>query len=110
MQYYDTVCKQYSEFVEEIKDFEECVANGVVAPETIDNVKTMLEPLKQNWQMMNYIVFLLNKPNRKSKQKVYANQNKKLISDCITDKQIYDKNECCISNMRNFTQNLKEKQ
>ena len=107
MEYYDNVCKQYSEFIDEIKDLEGCVQNSVVSPETLENVKTMLEPLKQNWQMMNYIVFLLNKPNKKSKHKVYQNQNKKLIKDCITDKDVYKQNNDSISEIKNLTNSLR---
>lgn len=109
IKHYENVCKQYDEFVQEIKDFEECVANGVVAPETIDNIQTMLEPLKNNWMTMNYIMYLLNLPNKKEKQDRYHKQNKNKLENCITDKDVYKENDECIKTMQDFTDDIRRK-
>ena len=61
--YYDEVCNQYHEFVAELKDFQELCNQGMVAPEVIEQAKKSIEPLKDNWEKLNYIIFLLNKPN-----------------------------------------------
>ena len=100
MNYYNTVCDQYHEFIEELKDFQDLCNQGMVAPEIIESAKKTIEPLKNNWQTLNYIIFLLNKPVKKSKQKRYNNQNKKWLKDCKTDKEVYAQNQKAIENLK----------
>lgn len=100
-EYYNTVCDQYHDFLEELRDFETLCNEGLVAPEVIEQAKRTIEPLKDNWQKLNYIIFLLNMPNNKNKQNRYANQNKHLTKDCITDIQVYQQNQKAISDLKN---------
>jgi hypothetical protein len=99
--YYEEVCDQYHQFLEELKDFEKECSEGLVGPERLEAVKTLIAPLKNNWQTLNYIIFLLNKPVKKKKHKVYINQNKKLLDQCKTKEQVLAENDQCIENMRN---------
>lgn len=101
--YYNEVCNQYHEFVEELKDFQYLCNKGLVAPEVIEQATRTIEPLKNNWQTLNYIIFLLNKPTKKSKITRYINQNKKLLKDCKTDEEIYKENQKAIDNLKQFT-------
>ena len=98
IKYYNDVCKQYFDFIEEIKDFEQCATDGVIAPEVIDNIESMLAPLKNNWQTMNYVIYLLNMPNKKEKTKNYTKQNK--CENCKTDKEVFIENDACINAMK----------
>jgi hypothetical protein len=82
-EYYDKVCKDYREAIEEIKDFEKEVQDGIVEPERIENLKQVLKPLMNNYEQISYIMFLLNKPTRKSKESKYIGQNKKLLSKIL---------------------------
>lgn len=106
-EYYNNVCKQYDEFIDEIKDFEECVKNGVVSPETISNIETMLAPLKNNWQTLSYVMYLLNMPNKKEKINKYVKQNKISCDTHKTSDAIYKENKDCIKSMDEFTQNIR---
>ena len=74
-EYYNKVCEQYHDFLEELRDFETLCNEGLVAPEMIEQAKRTIEPLKDNWEKLNYIIFLLNKPNNKSKQDRYSKAN-----------------------------------
>lgn len=98
--YYEEVCQQYHDFIEELKDFEELCANGMVSPETIEMAKKTIEPLKDNWMKLNYIMWLLNKPNRKENARKYERQVKQ--KPCITDKQVFEQNAQCIQNLNNL--------
>lgn len=80
-EYYDQVCNDYHELIQASKDLEEECNNGIVSPERIDEFKKTLEPIKNNYMTLSYIMFLLNQPNRKEKQDKYRNQNKKLLSN-----------------------------
>ena len=79
-EYYEQVCNQYILMNEELKDFQKEVENGLVEPERIENLKKMIEPLKNNYMTLSWIMYLLNQPNRDSKERAYQKRNKKLIA------------------------------
>lgn len=79
--YYDEICAQYHEMLETLKDFEEECANNLVDPDRIEQAKKIIEPLKDNYEKISYIMFLLNKPNKKEKLKKYEKQNAKLLTE-----------------------------
>lgn len=79
-QYYDEITDQYHEMVQDIKDFEQECADGLVEPERVERLKEQIAPIKQNWERLTYIMFLLNQPERKSKHKRYEQMNKKLLA------------------------------
>lgn len=78
-EYYEQICDQYVQMNEELRDFQKEVENGLVEPERIDNLKKIIEPLKNNYMTLSWIMYLLNKPQRDSKDKAYEKRNKKLI-------------------------------
>jgi DNA repair exonuclease SbcCD ATPase subunit len=78
--YYDQMCEQYHEMMENIKDLEQECQSGLVEPERIERLKEQVAPLKQNYERWAYIMFLLNEPQRKSKQPKYRKTNQKLIN------------------------------
>ena len=78
-EYYEQVCEQYVLMNEELRDFQKEVENGLVEPERIDSLKKMIEPLKNNYMTLSWIMYLLNQPNRDSKERAYQKRNKKFI-------------------------------
>lgn len=101
--YYNEVCAQYHDFIEELKDFQDLCNQGLVTPEVIEQATRTIEPLKNNWQTLNYIIFLLNKPVKKNKQNRYINQNKKALKNCKTDKEVFQENENALNKLKAFT-------
>lgn len=93
-EYYQQVCDDYSEMLENIKNFEEELKTSVVEPERLDKLKSMIKPLKENWERLNYIIFLLNKPNNKKRAVKY-------------NKLIKDKGVNCLSENKEVLKNLK---
>jgi molecular chaperone GrpE (heat shock protein) len=78
-EYYEQICNQYIQMNEELRDFQKEVENGLVEPERIENLKKMIEPLKNNYMTISWIMYLLNKPQRDSKERAYQKRNKKFI-------------------------------
>ena len=78
--YFEEVAQQYHDMLEEIRDFEKEAEQGLIEPERLDTIKESIQPLMNNYQMLSYIMVLLNKPNRKRKEKDYERRNKKLLS------------------------------
>jgi hypothetical protein len=62
--YFEEVCAQYHEMNNDIKEMESQVQTGMVKPEFLDRLKTMIAPIYNNWRTVNYIKFLLDMPNR----------------------------------------------
>lgn len=78
--YYEDVCNQYKELLSELKDMEDMVSKDLATPELYEQLKQTAQPVLSNYQTISWIIFLLNKPNKKSKQKKYKKQFSKLIN------------------------------
>lgn len=79
-EYYDQICDQYCEMLQDIKDFEQEAAEGLIEPERVERLKEQIAPIKQNYERWSYMMFLLNQPQRKSKHKRYEHQNRRLLA------------------------------
>ena len=77
--YYDQICEQYHEMVQNIKDLEVECQQGIVDPERIERLKEQIAPFKQNYERWTYMMFLLNQPQKKSKHKRYGAMNGKML-------------------------------
>ncbi len=78
--YYNQICEQYQEMMENIHDLEAEAAQGMVEPERIERLKDQVAPIKQNYERWSYMMFLLNQPERKAKQPRYKDQNRRLLN------------------------------
>lgn len=77
--YYNQVASQYHDMINELKDFEELAMQEMFDPGRLEQIKQSIQPLLRNYEVLSYIIFLLNKPNRKSKVKRYDKQYGKSI-------------------------------
>lgn len=77
--YYNEVQAQYTEMLDTLKELSELANTGMVSPETVENTKKIVEPLKNNFMTLSYVAFLLNEPKRTHKIDRYVKQNKKLL-------------------------------
>ena len=68
VQYYLEVEYQYLEMLDTLKELNELVKEGKVDIENYEQQVSEVQKLKENYERISYIIFLLNKPNRKSKK------------------------------------------
>ena len=80
-EYFNVVAQNYHEMIEALREIEEEASNGLVDPDRIENAKKLVEPIKQNYMRISYIMFLLNKPNIKKKEKRYEAQEIKRLEN-----------------------------
>ena len=100
-EYYNSIMKDYHEMVLTLKDMEEECTNGLVSPDRVDQLKNMLEPIKQNCNRITYIMYLLNRPNKKEKQRWYDKQNsKKVFKNEDTLEGIKEENKKALENAK----------
>lgn len=80
-EYYNQICAQYKELLENTKEVEKSMKEGIVSPEFLDNYKKVIEPVKVNYERWSYMIFLLNMPNKKEKKRKYLKQREKEIDE-----------------------------
>lgn len=104
--YYDEVCQQRQEMLDEIHDFEIECQKGLIEPERLDQIKETIQPLLNNYQTLSYIMFLLNKPVKKSKEGKYLSQNKKFLKQIdkqFTKDGVKEQNQSTIDALKDVT-------
>lgn len=77
--YYNKICSQFFSLNEVFDDLSKEVAEGMVEPERLEQLKVTIQPIKDSYQTLSYIKYLLDKPQRSHKQPRYKNVNKKLL-------------------------------
>lgn len=107
---FDQIASQYSEMLDEIRDFEEEASKGLIEPERLDQIKESIKPLMANYERWSYIMFLLNKPVKKTKEKKYLSQNKKFIASLNKNNSIessIEENKQVIKDLKKLTKENK---
>ena len=79
-EYYETVSNQYADMLAALREMEEESSKGLLDPDRLEQMKTIIEPLKTNYMRISYIMYLLNKPNREKKNGRYEGQNQKFLN------------------------------
>lgn len=69
IQYFLEQENEYIEMQETVKELQQLAQEGKVEESTYINAKKDIDIIKQNYERIAYIIFLLNKPNRKKKEK-----------------------------------------
>lgn len=77
--YYNQVCSQFFALNEVFDDLSREVAQGMVEPERQNQLELTIAPIKNSYQTLSYIKYLLDKPTRKEKEPRYKRMNKKLL-------------------------------
>ena len=78
--YFQQVSKQYQQLSQALEEMSQEVAEGMFEPERLDNLKATILPVKNSYETLNYIRYLLDMPARKEKQGKYNKQQKKLLT------------------------------
>ena len=101
---YIQIESQYLEMLENLKDMEKELADGLVNPDLLEQMKEIIKPLRTNYEMWNYIKFLLNKPTKKKKEEKYKNQNKKLMVKMKTLEETKEENNKVLDELKEYKQ------
>ena len=99
---YIVIENQYLEMLENLKDMEKELADGLVNPDMFDQMKQVMEPLLINYRMWSYIKFLLNKPVKKQKEEKYKNQNKKLMTQMKSFDEMKEENNQVLNELKEY--------
>ena len=82
-EYYFQLYSDYVEMINLLKQLEDECATGMVSPDKIENYKNALQPIKDSFLTMQFVKYLLDKPNKKGKIKRYENQTNGIDKDML---------------------------
>ena len=86
-EYYLKMQAQYYEMRGDLQDYEQAFKDGHISEEQLESVKEDIAAIQDNYERLRYIMYLLELPNRKRKQKRHNSQNKRLVK-YFKDKKI----------------------
>ena len=109
--YYAQIEQQYFDMNQTAKELNEECAKGNVPQSMVDQAEQMVLPLKQNYERLSYIMYLFNKPNKKTKTKQYTRQNKTLADFLeqigATDKDCIEEDYDVLKRFKEYVKELK---
>ena len=47
--YFEKICNDYHELIETLHEMEKEVSKGLLDPDKLEQLKQLIEPMKQNW-------------------------------------------------------------
>lgn len=106
--YYDQVTANYLELRSDLEDMEKLAETNQMSPEQVEQMKLIIAPVKQNYETLSYFMYLLNQPNKKSKQPTYKKQNKKFVeaSGKRTQIDIITENKKSLSDLKELKEDI----
>ena len=80
-EYYFKMLSQYIEMKADLADFEQALKDGFITEDQLQAAFEEVAKVQQNYERLSYIMYLLNLPNRKSKQKKYNVTNNAIVTE-----------------------------
>ncbi len=78
-EYYNSIYKQLIRLQDSLDGMSEDVSKKLIEPERLEQLKKTIQPIKSSYDMLTYVKYLLDMPNRSSKTKKYKNQQTKVL-------------------------------
>ena len=89
-----------------ILEMERAIKEEGKDPSCVEQIKTLTKGMEVSTKKLNFIVYLLNMPKKKSKQKWYKRQYINRVKNSITDKDIFAENQVSIDKLKNLIKEL----
>lgn len=103
VRYYKQVANSYSEMNRMLKEMEKEYNENLVSSEQFEQMKKTIEPLKDNYMTLSWIMFLLKQPNKEEHRKTYERKNKVFLSSLDKNKDkdhIIEQNNSVLKNLK----------
>ena len=97
-EYYLRLYSDYVEMVNLLKQLEDECVTGMVAPEKIESYRQALQPIKDSFLTMQFVKYLLDKPNKKDKIKRYEKQTQGIDKNMLN--KVSEENRERIRNLK----------
>lgn len=93
--YYNKVFESYKRMDDIYQEYLRDCETSMVSPDRLKSVEDTLAPIKQSYETLRYIKYLLDMPNKKEKKKKYERQAAKAINnlnDSVKKEAVLEKN------------------
>ena len=81
-EYYAKLTAQHQLTLDEIREWEQECANGMITPEFMEEIKKRAQPTLKNYMDMSYVMYLLDLPQRDSKKRAYERRQEAFLKKC----------------------------
>ena len=100
--YYNKICGQFFALNDVFNELSEEVSTGMVEPERLKQLELTIKPIKESYQTLSYIKYLLDKPTRKNKASKYKKMNKKFLeaSKEHSSEEVIDRNKQILNTLK----------
>jgi len=78
-EYFYKIQDQYLEMKADLADFDQALKDGHITEDQLQAAKDEVLVIEQNYTRLAYVLYLLELPNRKSKQARYNKQNENVV-------------------------------
>lgn len=78
--YWQTQC-QYLEMKQTLDEAKEAIAAGQITEDQLTNALDIMSDIEDNYNRLSYVMYLLEKPNKKKKKAGYDRANRKLLAE-----------------------------
>lgn len=108
--YFKQVESQYFEMRADLKDIDASFENGEVPSETIEQFKSTITKLKDNYDRLAYVMYLFSLPQRKSKRGKFIESDEVAVFNYLsnsTDTVVIQENDDVLKYLRDFLKSRK---
>lgn len=108
--YVRSISSQYLEMKAILTEFEKKKKDEYLGEDAINNIKTLISPLKANYDRVMYETFLLNTPNKDKKKTNYYKNNLDILDYCKKNNAdgdyVLDENKYIIKELKEYLKTL----
>ena len=115
-QYYIEVESNYSQMLEDVNSLEDSYKAGNMNYERYSQLRDTLTPeiesLKEEYERLSYVIFLLNIPNRVKKEEKYKKENQTYFAylDKYSKENVVNKTKDVLAKFKEQVKKLKEEE
>lgn len=110
VQYYLEQQSLYFELINNVKDLDDAFKAGIIDESQLKQAQQEIDVVKNNYERLSYIMFLLNKPNRKSNKNKEENINKEWYTYLkgSSKEAIYDESRDALADFKKLFKETKQ--
>ncbi len=108
IQYFLELENTYIEMQDTVKELQQLASEGKVEESTYLDAKKDIDVIKENYDRVAYIMFLFNKPNRKSKEEDEVNKKWYDYLKTSSKEAVVDESKDALAHFKKMVEELKE--
>lgn len=108
VQYFLELENTYVEMQDTVKELQQLAQEGKVEESAYLDAKKDIETIKQNYERVAYIIYLLNKPNRKTKEEKQVETSWYNCLKTSSKEAIVDETKDALSHFKGIVEELKQ--